>query len=47
MATAVKTETVTLTLTTAEAIFLRAYLQHGKDIAGDVREALAKALAPF
>lgn len=47
MATAVKTETVTLTLTREEASFLRGYLAQASGVAGDVREALAAALAPF
>ena len=49
MATATRAEVVTLTLTEVEAAFLRSFLAGVKPLTygADIREALAKALAPF
>jgi len=47
MATATKTETVTLTLNKQEADFLRGYLTSTSGILKDIKDALAAALVPF
>jgi len=49
MATATKTEAIALVLTPDECEFLRGYLAGCKSLTygADIREALAKALAPF